>query len=60
MNVEEGGLRFKELKEKEDHVNALEQEVGTKTAKLNTYQIMPAVIARYKFIFYSQYLNSLI
>ncbi|RIA92550.1 hypothetical protein C1645_820571 [Glomus cerebriforme] len=44
LNVEKGGLRFKELKEKEDHVNALKQEVGMKEAKLKTYQIMPADI----------------
>jgi hypothetical protein len=44
LNVEEGGLRFKVLKEKEDYVNSLEQEIRTKTAKLKTYQIMPPVI----------------
>ncbi|PKY24961.1 hypothetical protein RhiirB3_413596 [Rhizophagus irregularis] len=41
LNVEEGGLRFKVLKKKEDYINYLEQEIGTKKAKLKTYQIMP-------------------
>ncbi|CAG8627820.1 7075_t:CDS:2, partial [Funneliformis caledonium] len=42
MNVKEGGLRFKDLKEKEDNVNALDHEIRSKTSKLKTYKIMPA------------------
>ncbi|GBC03606.1 hypothetical protein RclHR1_05200017 [Rhizophagus clarus] len=50
LNVEEGGLRFKALKEKEDYINSLGHEIGTKTAKLKTYKIMPAdiVLAKLK------------
>ena len=56
MSIEGNGLRFKELKKKEDYVNALEQEVGAKTAKLKTYQIMPAVVNLFLLSFnYSQY-----
>ncbi|CAI2185808.1 3043_t:CDS:2 [Funneliformis geosporum] len=41
MNVKEGGLRFKDLKEKENNVNALDHEIRSKTSKLKIYKIMP-------------------
>ncbi|CAG8684696.1 8962_t:CDS:2, partial [Cetraspora pellucida] len=41
MNIEGGGLRFQDLKNKEEQVEVLEQLVKDKTKKLKAYQVLP-------------------
>ncbi|CAG8603764.1 7939_t:CDS:2 [Dentiscutata erythropus] len=41
MNIEGGGLRFQDLKSKEEQIEALEKSVKDKTKKLKVYQILP-------------------
>ncbi|CAG8828430.1 13954_t:CDS:2, partial [Racocetra persica] len=41
MNIEGGGLRFQDLKNKEEQVDALEHLVKDKAKKLKTYQVLP-------------------
>lgn len=51
MNIEKGGLNYQKLKQKEEKVQVLEQEVKTKTKKLKTYRILPPVKIQFFFFF---------
>ncbi|RHZ75002.1 hypothetical protein Glove_218g43 [Diversispora epigaea] len=62
MNIEKEGLNFQKLKQREEKVGVLEQQIKTKTKKLKTYRVLPPdiMMAQLKLDEAKQTLNKLL